>query len=373
MYHAVVVANRRAGAGAEQVDAHARRLLSRIRADASRSEYIDFAAGATASRRGTVPAWKASLQRLLHEGVDRVFVLGGDGTVLAVASLMLGGTAALGIVPLGTANLLARDLSIPLLPDAAVDALAGGTAAPRVLRIDVGRVNGEPFLCASMLGMTTTLARVREEARGSGALRLGGRMAVETLRLLRNYPSKRVRLSAHGETLNFRTRALVVSNNPVLADLRPVPRRPRLDTGELGVYGVRAGPLYEWPRLVWRLLSGSWPEDPRLFHYRTSSLALDTWGHHKVTVLNDGERLRLKTPLRYELLPRALAVLAPAAVEPRGRADGAPGVDATTVEPGRAPDPHPGPRRSDAIINWNSTSKAGGMRTTRRWISGVMP
>ena len=74
---------------------------------------------------------------------------GGVGTVYKARDRYLGRDVALGIVPLGTANLLARDLGMPTDPARAADALAD----TEVRRIDVGRVNGEPFLCASMMGL----------------------------------------------------------------------------------------------------------------------------------------------------------------------------------------------------------------------------
>ena len=315
MYHAAIIVNRRAGAGPERADAHARQLEQRLRTFGGVSTVIDFDPRLVDGDKTKRPRWRARLEQRLNEGVDRAFVLGGDGTVLAVASVLLGRDVALGIVPLGTANLLARDLNIPQSPSEAVDALAAAATQPNLLRIDVGRVNGTLFLCASMLGMSTQLATVRERTRGSGVLRSWTQMASATWRLLRSYPYKRIRLSAHGESLTFKTRALIVSNNPVDGELRPLPRRPRLDTGELGVYGLHQAQLREVPRLVWRLFHGSWPRDPRLFHYTAAAVTIDTWGHRKVTLLNDGERLRLKTPLHYELLPRALKVLVPAAAQ----------------------------------------------------------
>ena len=70
-------------------------------------------------------------------GCDTLFACGGDGTVHDVLQGLVGSQTALGIIPLGTANSLARDLKLPFSPASA--ARAGLTAQPR--RIAVGRVS----------------------------------------------------------------------------------------------------------------------------------------------------------------------------------------------------------------------------------------
>ena len=74
------------------------------------------------------------------EGHDRVFVLGGDGTAMEAATGLAesGSDAAIGILPGGTGNQLARALMVPLSPARAVAALLAGTTR----RIDAGLLNG---------------------------------------------------------------------------------------------------------------------------------------------------------------------------------------------------------------------------------------
>jgi diacylglycerol kinase (ATP) len=93
-----------------------------------------------ASTRGPSDATDQTRQAIA-EGCDTVFACGGDGTVHDVLQGMVGTNAALGIIPLGTANSLAHDLGLPLSPaDAAHAAL---TAKPR--RISVGRIEYQNF------------------------------------------------------------------------------------------------------------------------------------------------------------------------------------------------------------------------------------
>ncbi|NBC49005.1 MAG: hypothetical protein GVY22_13690 [Gammaproteobacteria bacterium] len=307
MSHAVIVVNRRAGAGASEVEVLSQRLSERLQECGVTTELIRFA-----EQTPGVLSWRGALDRALVEGTGRVYVLGGDGTVLAVAARLVGKPTPLAIIPLGTANLLARDLRVPLQPEQAVDTLAELTD-DAVQSIDVGRVNGHLFLCASMIGLTTRLARTREAVRGRGLLRLVLRFISKGIWLLRRYPYRRLHLFTNGQPIKVKTRALVITNNPVGEAMRPYPSRARLDTGLLGIYGIHKGPLHELPRLAFRLLWGRWADDPRFFHYQSEAIRIETGRERKLTVMNDGERLRIRSPLQYDSLPAALQVVAPPA------------------------------------------------------------
>jgi diacylglycerol kinase (ATP) len=100
-------------------------------------------AGVEASSAPTRAASDATDQtrQAIAEGCDTIFGCGGDGTVHDVLQGLVGTSAALGIIPLGTANSLAHDLRLPLSPVEA--ARAALTAKPR--RIAVGRVEYQDF------------------------------------------------------------------------------------------------------------------------------------------------------------------------------------------------------------------------------------
>src|SRR5208337_1076169 len=134
---------------------------------------------------------------------------GGDGTVRCAASRVLGTETALGILPLGTVNRLARDLHIPLDPKTAL--LGVGSWAFR--SVDAAEVNGRIFLCNSLLGLPPAISEERQSLRGHSLIeRAGG-----YFRLLRTVVAarKRITLSLDVEAGERRVRvlSLAVSNN----------------------------------------------------------------------------------------------------------------------------------------------------------------
>lgn len=102
---------------------------------------------------GSDPA--QAVKRAVSEGHDLVVVGGGDGTVASAAGLVAGTDVVLGVLPLGTANDLARTLEIPRDLSRAFAALAEG----KVVDIDLGRANGRPFLNVASAGLSVAVTQ----------------------------------------------------------------------------------------------------------------------------------------------------------------------------------------------------------------------
>jgi YegS/Rv2252/BmrU family lipid kinase len=95
-------------------------------------------------------------------GADLVIAWGGDGTVHEVASALVGTPAALGIVPSGSGNGLARTLGVARRPAVAIAEAVGGTRRP----IDAGVCNGEMFFSVAGVGFDAHVAAVFDRSRG---------------------------------------------------------------------------------------------------------------------------------------------------------------------------------------------------------------
>ncbi len=96
------------------------------------------------------PGEATEIARGLPTGLDAVFAVGGDGTVTEVVSgFDSSQPSPLGIIPVGTANVVARELRIPLTsPEEAIDAALGGEPED----FDLPTVNGRPFLANVGIG-----------------------------------------------------------------------------------------------------------------------------------------------------------------------------------------------------------------------------
>lgn len=102
----------------------------------------------------------ATAEQALRDGAPIVVAGGGDGTINAVASVVVGSGTPFGVLPLGTLNHFAKDLNIPLELDAAIANVAQGVPH----QVDVGEVNGRIFLNNSSLGLYPDIVRDRESS-----------------------------------------------------------------------------------------------------------------------------------------------------------------------------------------------------------------
>jgi diacylglycerol kinase family enzyme len=282
--------------------------------DAETLKSVEDRLGELCRRRGLEPvlcafdpsALAKDVQTLLGTGPDAVIVAGGDGTVRSVAEHLVGGDVPLGVLPVGTMNVLAGDLGIPDELEPALDALV---AAP-VTTIDVARVNGELFLCSSALAMIPHLGRIREHARGAIGWPLV-RWLARGVQIWRRYPRMRLRIVLDGRGYDVSTRAMVVSNNPLSTRPAPIPGRDGLDTGRLAAYVTRDRTSWDLVAIAAKLRDGTWQDDPRMRTYEGRTVEVSGAPLDMMTVMNDGEVTQMAMPLRYEIEPRALAVLAP--------------------------------------------------------------
>lgn len=99
----------------------------------------------------------------VDRGFDAVFAFGGDGTINETAQGLVGSDVALGILPGGTTNVMARSLGIPTDPIEAVAFLAGRLRSGTKRRIDVGRIEDRYFLFSAGMGLDAEVVKRMEE------------------------------------------------------------------------------------------------------------------------------------------------------------------------------------------------------------------
>lgn len=240
-------------------------------------------------------------------GIEAVVVAGGDGTMACAASVMAGRETPLGLLPLGTMNLLAKDLGLPLDLDEAVATLASG----RPKRIDVGEVNGHVFLISSMLGLPAQMAKYREAQRGRADLRGTMRFAAGLTRHLWRYPRERVTCTIDGAEHPLHAHMLVVVNNDFVEKPGQVLVRDPVDGGRLTLYVGRRLTIWRMLRLASGIAVGDWHRLPGLERQVVGALEIAS-NQRALRVMNDGEIRLIDAPLRYSIRPRALAVIVPA-------------------------------------------------------------
>lgn len=235
---------------------------------------------------------------------------GGDGTVTALAEVAIQAGKTLAVLPLGTANLLARDLSLPLELDVWFESYPDMVAR----RIDVGEVNGRVFLHKVVIGAVPGIAAAREQLRGRSdfSAKLGFlKHFVQRLSRFRRFAAEIT--PGKGEPHIERVQSIAVANNDYAEGPGKIFSRARLDEGTLSLYLLRHLTPMDALRLGVGMLFGSWRNDQVLEIENVRSLVIRTT-RRRVRVMLDGEIEMLDGPLSFRSLPLALRVLAPPVV-----------------------------------------------------------
>lgn len=244
----------------------------------------------------------------LSSGATTIVAAGGDGTITALAARLVDTDRNLAILPLGTVNALAKDLSVPLNLPAAVAALATGQSH----RIDVGEVNGRVFLHKVVVGLIPGVAAGREHIRGRqdtsakiGFLRYFFRRLARAKRI-----AVVIEPSA-GERRVERVQAIAVASNAYDEGLGQFFSRQSLDRGTLTLYVLRHFTMGDFVRLTTGMLLGRWRNDDALSIESVMGVTINT-RKDLIKVMFDGEVETMHTPLHFAIRPKALSVIVPA-------------------------------------------------------------
>ncbi|MES2595554.1 MAG: diacylglycerol kinase family protein [Verrucomicrobiota bacterium] len=250
------------------------------------------------------------VERYLKEAAasdaDAVIVGGGDGTVASAATILAGRGKTMGVLPLGTFNLAARDLAMPLDLEEAAKALITASLVP----MDAMELNGKLYLCLMVLGFYPALKMAAPEYHGWWVVR-ALRTLRDSLRQAATFPSLGLTLVHEGQTLQCRTRAVIIANNDYEDVFGVLPKRESLDGGFFTVHLSTHRSRYGMMKSFFSWLFGRWKEDHEVKRLRTTELEIHARRKRHLPVMMDGEVDRLSLPLKITLKPKALNVLVP--------------------------------------------------------------
>ena len=294
--HGVVVVNAGSGTGGHDV------LAARI-ADLFTTHGIDAAVAIVSGRDVARTARGA-----VRDGASLVIAGGGDGTISTVASVVAGSSATLGVLPLGTLNHFAKDLRIPLDLEGAARTIAGGHA----IAIDVGDVNGRPFINNASIGLYPRLVWEREKERRGGH-RKWIAIAVAVRRLWQHYRRVRVVVRTEDQHRVVRTPFVFVGNNEYQLDGIRLGGRTRLDEGCLHLLMAPGMTRAELMRMLLAAFTARLHGEDHLESVTAAEVSIEA-RRRQIGVSLDGELWVARTPLSFRIRPGALRVLVPAPV-----------------------------------------------------------
>jgi diacylglycerol kinase (ATP) len=248
----------------------------------------------------------AALARRAVDGqVDVLVTLGGDGLAHVALQACAGTATALGVVPAGTGNDLARALSVPADPLAAAAAVGSALLSGRLRSLDLGRVAGGSWfatvLCAGFDSLVNERANQLRWPRGPH------RYDVAILAELGRLRPRPLVVETDSEVMRLEATMVSVGNLPFYGGGIPICPDAVADDGLLDITVVGATSRRDLVAVLPRLRTGRHVDHPAVTTLRARSVHLA--GRNKWVAYADGER-QARLPLTVRCVPSALSVVA---------------------------------------------------------------
>jgi diacylglycerol kinase (ATP) len=271
--------------------------LDRIRVLASR-----HGAGLVVSRKVADLAEQA--RRAARDGVERLLVAGGDGTMHHAAQGLAGTDCALGVIPLGSGNDLAGTLGIPPDLEAAVERALKG----EVRRIDLARVGETYCIGYAGVGFDSEVTRFANEVK---ILRGPLIYFYAVIHTLVTFVPPRMKVVWDDGEFDGKVMFTVVNNLPRFGGGMRIAPGARIDDGLLDLVIVREVPKSLLLSIFPKVYNGQHVGHPAVTIVRTrrAEIAID----RAMTMYGGGEPLRpieAEEPVLVEVVPGGLCVIA---------------------------------------------------------------
>lgn len=286
---ALLLVNRHARKGQQQLDAAVNQLKS-LGLELYEEEIED-------------PDRLPDVIRDYRKRVDLVIIGGGDGTLNAAVEGLVETQLPLGILPLGTANDLARTLEIPATLPEACQIIAAGKVHP----IDLGWVNGKYFFNVASLGLSVQITRnLTKEIKKRWGVFAYAATALQALWNSRRFHAE-IQMEG-GRSEKVRAIQIAVGNGRYYGGGMAVAEDAAIDDQRLDLYSLEVEHWWQMLAILPAMRRGRqgllpWAQSwsGKEFHIRT---------RRPRSINTDGE-ITTSTPAHFKVVPNALSVIVP--------------------------------------------------------------
>lgn len=236
-----------------------------------------------------------------REGVYAVVAIGGDGTINEIARSLVHTQTALGIIPCGSGNGLARHLQIPMEAKRAIDIINEGLTEI----IDYGKINEIPFFCTCGVGFDAFVSLKFSQAGKRGPLVY----LEKTLRESLKYRPERYELEMDGNTIRYKAFLIACGNASQYGNNAYITPQATLDDGLLDVTILEPFTVLDVPALAFQLFNKTIDQNSRIKTFRCQSLRIH---RDKPGVVHyDGDPIMMGDTLDVKIVQKGLKVIVP--------------------------------------------------------------
>jgi len=252
----------------------------------------------TTTRRGEA---KEFAHHAVQDSDDLVVVVGGDGTLNEVASGLVGSEVAMGIIPMGSGNGLARTLRIPQNIEKACKLISEGDR----VKIDMGKANGRFFALVAGVGFDAAVGKRFDEHHKRGPISY---FYIGTKEFFL-YKPETVTISFDDHSLEVEPFLIAVANGQQYGNNAIIAPDAKLNDGLLDITIIHDISFFQLMRALPKVFSGRLKHYPNADFYQAKSVRIQRSGPGVLNV--DGEPVDEQSVIEISILPKCLKIIAP--------------------------------------------------------------
>ncbi|MBR1903055.1 MAG: YegS/Rv2252/BmrU family lipid kinase [Bacteroidaceae bacterium] len=238
-------------------------------------------------------------RQAVEEGVDVVVAVGGDGTVNEVARCLVHTNTALGIIPCGSGNGLARHLFIPMNPEGALQVLSTCT----IEALDYGKINDTPFFCTCGMGFDAFVSSKFAKSERRGLLTY----IENTLREGLRYKPDTYEIEIDGEKQHYKAFLIACANASQYGNNVYIAPRASMSDGLMDVTIMEPFTVLEAPQIAIQLFNKTIDKNSRIRTFKCKSLRIHR--NSPGVIHFDGDPKDEGTDLQVSLEPKGIRMV----------------------------------------------------------------
>lgn len=247
-----------------------------------------------------------------RENYFAVVAIGGDGTINEIARSLVHTSTALGIIPCGSGNGLARHLQIPMDVRKAVEIINGGN----IDVIDYGKINDQPFFCTCGVGFDAFVSLKFAQAGKRGPLTYIEKTLVESLK----YKPETYELEIDGSPSRYKAFLIACGNASQYGNNAYITPQASMDDGLLDVTIIEPFTMFEAPSMAFQLFNKTIDQNSHIKTFQCRKLHIH---RTKPGVAHyDGDPVMMGEDIDVQIMEKGLRVITPAQKQNDGRKNG---------------------------------------------------
>lgn len=240
-------------------------------------------------------------------GIDIVVAVGGDGTVNEVARALIHTNTALGIIPCGSGNGLARHLQLPIDPEGAIKMINAGI----IKSLDYGTMNGLPFFCTCGMGFDAFVSMKFAHSGKRGLISY----IENTLRETLTYKPDTYTLRFDDTEVQQRAFVIACANASQYGNNAFIAPAASMSDGLMDITVLEPFPPIEAPQLALQLFNGTLTTNSRVKTFKAKKVRITRNGNDPVHV--DGDPLTTAQEIEVEIHPQGINMVVNPSAPPR--------------------------------------------------------